>query len=119
MTDRITLTGLEVYAHHGVFDTERQNGQRFLIDVVAELELQRAAANDALDQTVHYGLLAEAIVSAAAEHPVDLIETLAERLARVALGFAIDRVTITVHKPGAPITVPFADVSVTITRERG
>ena len=51
--------------------------------------------------------------------PVDLIETVAERVAAVALGFAaVDEVEVTVHKPEAPISVPFADVSVTIVRGR-
>lgn len=119
MTDRITLTGLEVHAHHGVFDFEREAGQLFVIDVVAELDLRAAASADDLAQTVHYGELAERVVTAVQDDPVDLIETVAERVAAVALEFgAIEQVTVTVHKPNAPISVAFADVSVSITRSR-
>ncbi|MDQ0893332.1 dihydroneopterin aldolase [Agromyces ramosus] len=117
--DRITLTGVRVRAHHGVFDFERAEGQDFVIDVSVAVDLAAAASADALDRTVHYGELAEAVVAAVERDPVDLIETVAERVAAVALGFAaVEEVEVTVHKPEAPITVPFADVSVTIVRGR-
>ncbi|MBL3700674.1 dihydropteroate synthase [Leucobacter luti] len=116
--DRITLTGLEVFAHHGVFDFERDRGQRFIIDAEVRVDLRAAAAGDALAETVHYGELAEAIVGAVERDPVDLIETVAERVAGVALGFAgVRAARITVHKPDAPIDAVFADVAVTVERE--
>lgn len=117
--DRITLTGLRVFAHHGVFDFERAEGQEFVIDVTVFVDLAPAASGDELAQTVHYGELANAVVRAVERDPVDLIETVAERVAGVALGFGgVDQVEVTVHKPGAPIEVPFDDVSVTILRGR-
>lgn len=113
--DRITLTGLEVFAYHGVFLHEREQGQRFLVD--AEVALDLGATNDALERTLHYGELAESIYAAVAADPVDLIETVAERVAGVVLAFeGVQAVRITVHKPDAPIEVTFADVSVTVTR---
>lgn len=118
-TDTITLTGLAVRANHGVFDFERENGQTFVIDVTVWLDLAPAAAGDALLATVHYGELAEAVHHAVASDPVDLIETVAERVARTALSFAgVERVRATVHKPDAPIAVPFGDVAVTVERDR-
>lgn len=115
--DVLTLTGLEVFAHHGVFDFERENGQLFVLDVQLWLDTAGAAGGDDLAQTVHYGELAEEIAAAVAGDPVDLIETLAERVAGVVLAHPPVRQTrVVVHKPDAPITVPFADVSVTITR---
>lgn len=117
--DRITLTGVRVHAHHGVFDAERESGQPFVIDVTAYVDLAAAAAGDDLTRTVHYGELAEAVVAAVERDPVDLIETVAERVAAVALGYpAVDEVEVTVHKPEAPISVPFGDVAVTIVRGR-
>src|SRR5690606_14233286 len=81
------------------------------------VDLSAAAAGDELTRTVHYGELAEAIVSAVERDPVDLIETVAERVAAVALAFSgVAATRVTVHKPNAPITVPFADVSVTVVR---
>ncbi|WP_205649351.1 dihydroneopterin aldolase [Agromyces sp. LHK192] len=117
--DRITLTGLRVQANHGVFDFEREQGQVFVVDVVAFVDLAAAAAGDDLERTVHYGVLAEAVVAAVERDPVDLIETVAERVASVALGFgAVDEVEVTVHKPDAPIAVAFDDVAVTVVRGR-
>jgi dihydroneopterin aldolase len=117
--DRITLTGLRVHANHGVFDFERSAGQEFVIDVSVAVDLAAAASGDDLARTVHYGELAEAVVAAVERDPVDLIETVAERVAGVALGWAaVDEVEVTVHKPQAPISVPFTDVSVTIVRGR-
>lgn len=115
--DRITLTGLEVFAHHGVYDFEREQGQRFIIDAEVSVDLTPAAAGDELARTVNYAELAGAILEAVANDPVDLIETLAERVARVALSFAgVQQTRITVHKPDAPIDATFGDVSVTIER---
>ena len=117
--DRITLTGLEAFAHHGVFDFERERGQRFLLDVEISVDLAAAAAGDDLASTVHYGELAAAVVAAVERDPVDLIETVAERVVGVALGFTGVRIArVTVHKPDAPIAAPFADVSVTMVRGR-
>jgi dihydroneopterin aldolase len=117
--DSITLTGLAVRANHGVFDFEREQGQTFVVDVTVWLDLGPAASGDALLATVHYGELAEAVHHAVASDPVDLIETVAERVARVALSFAgVERVRATVHKPDAPIAVPFGDVAVTVERDR-
>ena len=117
--DRITLTGVRVRAHHGVYDVEREQGQEFVIDVTVVVDLSAAASGDDLGATVHYGELAEAVVAAVERDPVDLIETVAERVAAVALGYpAVDEVEVTVHKPEAPISVPFTDVAVTIVRGR-
>ena len=117
--DRITLTGVRVRAHHGVFDFEREQGQEFVIDVSVAVDLAPAASGDDLVRTVHYGELAEAVVAAVERDPVDLIETVAERVAGVALAYpAVEEVEVTVHKPEAPISVPFADVAVTIVRSR-
>jgi dihydroneopterin aldolase len=117
--DSITLTGLRASAFHGVFDEERRTGQIFIIDVTVFLDLRQAAASDDLDRTIHYGVLAEEVVEAVQSDPVDLIETVAERVARVVLSHeAAVTVTVTVHKPSAPISVPFDDVAVTITRSR-
>lgn len=117
--DRITLTGLRANAFHGVFEHERVNGQLFVIDVVVHVALAEAGGSDELAKTIHYGELAEAIVGAVERDPVDLIETVAERIAAVVLEQPrAEVVEVTVHKPSAPITVPFDDVSVTILRSR-
>lgn len=117
--DAIILTGLRARANHGVFDFERESGQVFVVDVTAYLDLTPAAAGDDLASTVHYGELADEVVAALEREPVDLIETVAERIASVVLAHErVDSVEVTVHKPEAPIGVPFEDVAVRIHRDR-
>jgi dihydroneopterin aldolase len=117
--DHITLTGVRAFGHHGVYAGEKREGQEFVVDAVLALSLRRAADTDDVVDTVHYGELARRLVAIVAGEPVDLLETLAQRLADDVLrDDRVDRVTITVHKPQAPIPVPFGDVAVTITRGR-
>jgi dihydroneopterin aldolase len=119
LSDRITLSGLRVRGHHGVYDFERTQGQEFVVDVVLELDLARAAGSDDVGDTVHYGELAERLVMIVAGEPVNLIETLAERLAAECLADSrVMAATVTVHKPQAPIPHEFSDVAVTVRRER-
>lgn len=120
MSDEITLTGLTVFGRHGVYAHEREEGQEFTIDLRLRLSLADAAASDDVEDTVHYGELAESVAAVVAGEPVNLIETLAERIAAVALADArVGSVIVTVHKPHAPIPLTFSDVSVTIERSRG
>ena len=117
--DRVTLRGLKARGHHGVFAHERQDGQVFVVDLVLGLDTAPAAAGDDLSKTVHYGVVAEQVTAVVSGEPVDLIETLAQRIADTCLGHdMVQEVEVTVHKPDAPITVPFDDVTVTITRRR-
>jgi dihydroneopterin aldolase len=118
--DTIRLTGVRARGHHGVFDHERADGQDFVVDVAVEVDARRASDSDDLVNTVHYGVLAEQVVAEIERDPVDLIETLAERIAAAVLTHRAALATeVTVHKPQAPITVPFTDVSITIRRTRG
>ncbi len=119
MTDRITLTGLRVHGNHGVYDFEREQGQDFVIDVVLELDLGQAAASDDVADTVHYGELADRLAALVAGEPVNLIETLAHRLAGLCLADArVAAAEVSVHKPQAPIAHTFTDVSVTVRQNR-
>lgn len=116
-TDRIALRGLRARGHHGVYDFERQQGQEFEVDVVLEVDLRAAAASDQVSDTVHYGELADRLVAIVSGPPVNLIETLAQRLADACLADPrVRAVEVTVHKPSAPIPHSFTDVSVTLRR---
>lgn len=119
MSDLITLTGIRATGHHGVHEHERREGQTFIADVVLELSLVDAARTDDVADTVHYGELADHVAAVLSGDPADLLETVAQRIADRALAYTrVDAVTVTIHKPQAPITVPFDDVSVTIRRVR-
>ncbi|MDA8901013.1 dihydroneopterin aldolase [Pontimonas sp.] len=120
MADVIRLEGIEVFAHHGVFPSERRDGQTFVIDVEVEYDMGPAAASDDVADAIDYGALAEAISVDAGQDPVNLLETLCLRLIRVALGFSsAHAVTVTIHKPQAPMPVVVGDSAVSMRRERG
>ena len=117
--DRIAIHGLRARGHHGVYAFERERGQMFRVDAVLELHTVAAAAGDDLAKTVNYAELAHELYAVVTGEPVNLIETLASRLAAVCLANPlVDAVEITVHKPQAELGVPFDDVTVTIRRER-
>jgi dihydroneopterin aldolase len=118
-TDQISVRGIEAVGHHGVFDFERREGQVFVVDLVLGLDTRPAAGSDDLRDTVDYGSLVTKVKKAVETDPVDLIETLAQRVANVCL--EDDRVQwteVTVHKPDAPIAATFKDVALTIFRSR-
>ena len=119
MADRIILTGLRVRGRHGVFAHERRDGQDFVVDVTLWLDSRPAAASDELADTVDYGALAERLAAVVEGQPVNLIETLAARLAELCMGDErVLAAEVTVHKPQAPIGREFADVMVTARRSR-
>jgi 7,8-dihydroneopterin aldolase/epimerase/oxygenase len=115
--DEITLTGVRATGYHGVYEQERREGQEFIVDATLFLDTARAGMTDEVTDTVHYGEVAERIVGIVTGEPVNLLERLAQLLADALLSEPlVHRVRVTVHKPHAPITVPFTDVSVTIER---
>lgn len=120
MADRIELKGLECFGYHGVFDHEKRDGQKFIVDLTCWLNFQEAAATDDLEKTVSYADLAD-IAADIVEGPArDLIETVATEIADkiMASDPILYTVEVTVHKPDAPIERTFHDVSVVARRSR-
>ena len=119
VADQIAVVGLRGRGHHGVLAAERRDGQEFVVDLVLHLDTRAAAASDDLTDTVSYASLAQHVMDVIEGEPVDLIETLAQRIADVGLADRrVEAVDVTIHKPGAPMPVPFADVTVTIRRRQ-
>ncbi len=118
--DTIKLTSVSAIGYHGVLDHERRDGQPFITDVVLHLDVSAAAATDDLAKTADYGAVAEAVVALVTGQPHDLIETLSVRIAEKLLADfpVVDAVEVTIHKPKAPIQVPFGDVSISVFRTR-
>lgn len=113
--DLIRLTGLRFSAIHGVYDFEREEPQSFVVDLTCELA-PRPDADD-LATTVDYAALSRSVEAVVLGDPVNLIETLAQRIATACLAEPLlERVTVTVHKPQAAMPVALDDVAVTITR---
>jgi dihydroneopterin aldolase len=118
MTDHVRISGLRVFARHGVLPHEAEYGQVFVIDVDASLDLAPAGKSDELGHTLHYGRLAAAVAELVATRRRNLIEAVAEDVAQLVLAEpGVEEVTVTVTKPHAPIAVDGC-VSVQITRSR-
>lgn len=117
--DRIDVTGIEVYAHHGVLAHERETGQRFVVDVSVHLDLTAAGASDDLADTLDYAALARRVAEVAGGPPVALLESLAERVCAAVLEDPrVDAVEVSVGKPQAPLGVIAHGVGVTLHRSR-
>lgn len=123
MSDVIEVAGIRATGFHGVFEHEKRDGQEFVVDVTLEVDLEPAGSSDDLAETVNYGEVAQLVVKRVEGPALDLIERLATVIAEDILvsgpgRLRLEAVTITVHKPSAPVGVPFGDVLVRVRRER-
>lgn len=117
--DVITISGISATGFHGVFDHERREGQTFVVDVKVATSFRVSAASDDVSDTLDYGLMSQAVVEEIQGGPYNLIEKLASVIVdRLMRDFAPLAVQVRVHKPQAPISVPFGDVAVTMSRSR-
>jgi dihydroneopterin aldolase len=117
--DRIAVSGIRGHGYHGVLAEEKRDGQPFVVDVVLGVDTTAAAAADDLTLTVDYSTVAARVLDVVEGPSLDLVETLAQRVADVCLSFdRVEAVVVTVHKPQAPVGVPFDDVTVQIVRWR-
>ncbi|MCQ2486499.1 MAG: 2-amino-4-hydroxy-6-hydroxymethyldihydropteridine diphosphokinase [Clostridia bacterium] len=116
--DKIIIKELEVFAHHGVFETEKRNGQNFYVSAKLLVDTRKAGKTDDLNASVNYGEVAHLITRVMQENTWNLIETVAENVTHaILMAFPlVSQVTLTVSKPSAPIGLPFKTVAVTITR---
>ena len=120
VSDVIRIEGIEAFGYHGVFPQEKREGQTFLVDVDIETSFDEAIAHDDVAYTVDYGVVAERVAEIIQEEPADLIETVCDRIVTMVLSLERVKATrVTIHKPQAPISVPFAGVSVSRRREVG
>ncbi len=111
----VEIRGLEVFAHHGVLPEEKQHGQPFLFDIRLRCASDEAARSDDLAQAVDYSAVCDRVAELAQGGPYDLLERLAELIARALLEeFPVTWVWVRVRKPQAPIGHPFEHVAVSI-----
>jgi dihydroneopterin aldolase len=120
MSDQIILTGIHGYGYHGLFETERLNGQDFYVDLTLQLDLSSAANSDSINDTVNYAEITELTHNEITSEPVNLIEKLAYRIAERILegNLKVVSVTVTVHKPQAPVGIKVEDISVVVKKSR-
>lgn len=120
MVDTISLRGVKAYGYHGVLDFEKEQGQDFIVDIDLDVDLSSAAAADDLSHTVNYAEVAAVAVQVIEGPSFDLIEAVAGKIGDQVLAAQplVQSIAVTVHKPQAPVGVPFTDVAVTLTRRR-
>jgi dihydroneopterin aldolase len=118
MSDLITIKGIWGFGYHGVFDHEAKNGQDFFVDLEIQIDLSKASVSDDLNDTVDYGALTNLVVEEITGERAQLIEKLAGRIAdRIKNSYPeIKKISVTVHKPKAPVSAEVSDISVTISR---
>ena len=118
MSDQINITGIKAFGYHGVLPHEAIEGQEFIVDLLINLDLQAASRSDQLTDTVNYADLAQIVHENIVGERVQLIERLAGRIAdEIKAAYPqILSISVTVHKPHAPVTLDFTDISLTISR---
>jgi dihydroneopterin aldolase len=118
MSDQILITGISAKGFHGVLPEEQKNGQIFVVDL--QLNINLTGLKDKLSKTVNYAEVATLVEKEITGDPVQLIESLAERIGKLVLKkfSKIKSVRVIVHKPSAPIPVKFTDVAVSILVKR-
>lgn len=116
--DQIRIDNLCVFAHHGVFDFEQEKGQNFYINAVLYTDLRDGGKTDDLRMSTDYGKVCEIMTTFMKENTYQLIEAAAENLAKtVLLSFPrVNKISLEIRKPEAPIPLPFESVSVKIER---
>ena len=120
MSDQIVLTGIHGFGYHGLFEQERKDGQDFFVDLILAVDLKAASQSDAITDTVNYAEITDLVVEEITSNPVNLIEKLAARIAERVLSqhVKVISVTVTVHKPQAPVAAQLKDIAVVVTRSR-
>jgi dihydroneopterin aldolase len=118
MSDQINIIGIKAFGYHGVLPHEAIEGQEFIVDLLINLDLQAASRSDQLTDTVNYADLAQIVHKNIVGERVQLIERLAGRIAdEIKAAYPqILSISVTVHKPHAPVTLDFTDISLTISR---
>jgi dihydroneopterin aldolase len=120
MKDQIILTGIHGFGYHGVFEHERKDGQDFFVDLTLDIDLTTPSNSDAIEDTVNYAEITDLVVDEIISKPVNLIEKLAARIAERILNqhLKVQQVSVTVHKPQAPVAAQLNDIAVVVTRVR-
>lgn len=117
---RITIKGLEVFAHHGLLPEEKRLGQTFLFDIGLSQKQTRAPSTDDITDTVDYAAVCDCVAEVAAARSYNLLEKLASVIADEILARfpAVDRVKVRVAKTSPPISHPVSQVAVMLKRTR-
>lgn len=116
--NEILIKDLECFGYHGVLEEEKRLGQKFIVSVSLKLDFIKAIEHDLCQDTVDYGAVSQCIVGEVANTNFNLIESLADHLAKeILIRFAlVEHVTVEIKKPWAPLKVHLDTVSVRVER---
>jgi dihydroneopterin aldolase len=118
-SDILKLKNMTFHAYHGVWEEEREIGQRFEVDVELTLETSKAAKSDKLKDTVDLYAVFETVEKVLSGGKFRLLETMAEKIAQDILGqFHIEGILVRVRKPHAPIRGIQDGIEIEIFRSR-
>ena len=120
MKDHILIKKIEFFAHHGVYESETREGQRFIVSARLFTDLEKSGESDRLEETIHYGQVSEFLVRFLTEHTYQLLEKAVQScMEAVLLHFELlEGIELTLEKPDAPIELEFETVAVTRTLYR-
>jgi len=118
--ERILIKGLELFAYHGVHESERRHGQVFLLDMYISADMQAACESDNLDDTVNYSRVIDCAAAAFCAEKHRLIERAAQVTADAVMREfpRIAQLKLRVHKPDAPVKQVVSDIIFEIERNR-
>jgi len=118
--DMIIIQGLEVFAHHGVLPEEKRDGQFFYLDIELNVDLSAASVSDDLDDTINYDEVCRIAGEVMTANVYDLIEKAAGEVCSALLEAfpAVERITLTLRKPSAPVCRKVDYAAVKLVRER-
>ena len=119
--DRLLLIGLSFYSRHGVYEYERMNGQKFVIDCIVHTDLHAAALSASLPNTVNYGAVFDRISHVMTDGgQFVLLEELAYHIINdlMTTFTAITAVQVTVKKPHVSVAGIIDYLGIAITRNR-
>ena len=118
--DKILIKDLRIFAFHGVNPEEKENGQNFVLDISAELDLSVPCQTDRVEDTVSYAKIIKTVNAVFTAEKYDLLEKAAQTVCDAILKQykKIRAAEVTLKKPEAPIKADFGYVAVNIRRER-
>lgn len=118
--DKIILKNLGFYGYHGVLEAENILGQKFFVDVELGVSLKKAGDSDDVEDTVHYGMVYDAVKNIVEGPPLNLIEAVAEKtIQEIFENFEkVETVKLEIRKPEAPVNGIYDHFAVELFRER-
>lgn len=121
MSFDINITGIEAFGKHGIYQSEKNNAQKFLIDIFITLE---KLSEDNIDNTINYENLVDDSITLVQNESFDLIETLSQKIGKYIIekysnleSFSLKYVEITIHKPETFLSNRTENISVTYHEE--